>query len=74
MRREALKALDLRTENFEIESEILLMASRKGFKIRSVPIETVYGEEHSDIHPGRDTARFFRFLFGLMRRSTSAPF
>ena len=54
-------ALDAR---FDYETEMLIIASRKGFKIASVPISTVYSDEVSSIHPMRDTLRFFK----LMRR------
>ena len=49
---------------FDYETEMLIIASRKGFKIASVPISTVYSDEVSSIHPVRDTIRFFK----LMRR------
>ena len=51
-------------DRFEYESEMLIIASRKGFRIDSVPISTVYSDEVSSIHPVRDTLRFFK----LMRR------
>jgi len=49
---------------FDYETEMLIIASRKGFCIESVPISTVYSDEVSSIHPVRDTLRFFK----LMRR------
>ncbi len=49
---------------FDYETEMLILASRKGFRIDSVPISTVYSDEVSSIHPVRDTLRFFK----LMRR------
>ena len=49
---------------FDYETEMLIIASRKGFRIDSVPISTVYSDEVSSIHPVRDTLRFFK----LMRR------
>ena len=49
---------------FDYETEMLIIASRKGFRIDSVPISTVYSDEVSSIHPVRDTIRFFK----LMRR------
>jgi glycosyltransferase involved in cell wall biosynthesis len=49
---------------FDYETEMLIVASRKGFRIASVPISTVYSDEVSSIHPVRDTIRFFK----LMRR------
>ncbi len=57
-----LKVLRLETENFEIESEILLEAARKGFKIASGPITTVYEGQYSAIHPWKDTLRFLKFV------------
>ena len=52
------------TNRFDYETEMLILASRKGFQIASVPITTVYSDEVSSIHPVRDTIRFFK----LMRR------
>ena len=49
---------------FDYETEMLIIASRKRFRIDSVPISTVYSDEVSSIHPVRDTLRFFK----LMRR------
>ncbi|MFN2541867.1 MAG: glycosyltransferase family 2 protein [Chthoniobacterales bacterium] len=51
-------------DRFEYETEMLIVASRKGFPIESVPISTVYSDEVSSINPVRDTLRFFK----LMRR------
>ena len=49
---------------FDYETEVLIVASRRGCRIDSVPITTVYSDEVSSIHPVRDTIRFFK----LMRR------
>jgi glycosyltransferase involved in cell wall biosynthesis len=57
-----LKALNLYTEKFEIESEMLLEAAKMGFAIKSVPITTVYEGQASAIHPVKDTIRFFKFV------------
>jgi glycosyltransferase involved in cell wall biosynthesis len=51
-------------ERFDYETEMLIFASRKGYRVDSVPISTVYSDEVSSIHPIRDTLRFFQ----LMRR------
>jgi glycosyltransferase involved in cell wall biosynthesis len=51
-------------DRFEYETEMLIIASRQGQKIESVPISTVYSDEVSSIHPVHDTFRFFK----LMRR------
>ena len=47
---------------FDYETEMLIVASRKGFRIDSVPISTVYSDEVSSIHPVRDTLRFFQLM------------
>lgn len=47
---------------FDYETEMLIIASRKGFRIDSVPISTVYSDEVSSIHPVRDTIRFFKLI------------
>jgi len=62
IKKEVLKKIKLRTRNFEIESEMLIEASKAGFKIVSVPIKTVYNNERSHINPVRDTIRFFKYL------------
>ena len=49
-------------ERFDYETEMLIIASRKGFRIESVPISTVYSDEVSSIHPVRDTVRFFKLM------------
>lgn len=49
---------------FEYETEVLIIASRGGYRVESVPISTVYSDEVSKIHPLRDAVRFFK----LMRR------
>jgi glycosyltransferase involved in cell wall biosynthesis len=52
------------TSKFDYETEMLILASRNGFRIHSVPISTVYSDEVSSIRPVCDTLRFFK----LMRR------
>jgi len=47
---------------FDYETEMLIIACRKGFRIDSVPISTVYSDEVSSIHPVRDTIRFFKLM------------
>ena len=49
---------------FDYETEMLIIVSRKGFRIGAVPVSTVYSDEVSSIHPVRDGLRFFK----LMRR------
>ena len=57
-----LDKIKLKSSNYEIESEMIIKASREGFKIESVPIKTVYEGEESKINPVLDTLRFIAFL------------
>lgn len=49
-------------ERFDYETEMLILASRRGYAIESVPITTVYADEVSSINPVRDTVRFFKMI------------
>jgi len=62
IRREVLENIKLESKKYEIESEILIRAGRQGFKISSVPIESIYRGEKSQINPFIDTLRFIRFI------------
>ncbi len=48
---------------FDYETEALIIASRKGYQIESVPITTVYTDQVSKIHPARDAFRFFKLMW-----------
>ena len=48
---------------FEYETEVLITASRKGYRIESVPITTVYSDQVSKIHPLRDAIRFLKLMW-----------
>jgi len=71
--KEAISSISIKAPKFEIESEILVKLARKDFRIRSVSIKSIYGEEKSKIRPVRDTLRFFGFLFKIIfdRKSAS---
>ena len=64
---EVLKAVSLKTERYETESELLIKASRLGFRIESIPIRTVYGDEISHIKPLREMRLFTRLLISSLR-------
>jgi len=64
---DVLRTVKLETDRFETESEILIKASKAGFRITSVPIKTIYGEEKSKIRPIHDTYRFLKLLFRSLR-------
>ena len=48
---------------FEAESEILVKAAKKGFKIGFVDIPTIYGNEKSKMRPVQAIVGFLRVLF-----------
>ncbi len=62
IRTEVLRDVKLITSDFDTESEILIEASRKGYRIRSIPIKTIYLDESSKIKPLLDTLRFTRLV------------
>lgn len=60
--RDVIPHLFCESNNYDFETEMLFIAATRGFRIASVPVSTVYGEEVSKIHPVRDTIRFFKLL------------
>jgi glycosyltransferase involved in cell wall biosynthesis len=48
---------------FDYETEVLIIAGRKGYRIESVPITTIYTDQVSKIHPMRDAIRFFKMMW-----------
>ncbi|MCM8800840.1 MAG: glycosyltransferase family 2 protein [Candidatus Omnitrophica bacterium] len=62
IKRIILEKLKLTTHKYETESEIIIKASRLGFKIDSVPIKTIYTGGKSQINPLIDTLRFIRYI------------
>jgi glycosyltransferase involved in cell wall biosynthesis len=65
-RTDCLRGVKLKTKRYDSESEILVRLSRRGFRIGSAPITTVYGDEESSINPFVDTGRFFRLVIMLI--------
>lgn len=66
----ALAAIE--TVKFDYETEMLVVASRRGCKIGAVPISTIYGDEKSKIHPVRDTIRFYQMMARFKRAGATA--
>jgi glycosyltransferase involved in cell wall biosynthesis len=59
-----LKNINLETKNFDTEPEILLKASWMNYKIKNVPISTIYHKDFvSHVHPVKDTIKFFKLVF-----------
>lgn len=63
LRAEVLRAVPLTTTKYDLESEQLVGAARRGFRIAHVTIPTIYGTEKSKINVPRDTFLFFRVVF-----------
>ncbi len=61
IRLDAWSALALHTTHFEIESEMLVTFIAAGHAIEFVPVQTIYKQEQSKIHPLRDALRWFRW-------------
>lgn len=59
--------LQLETERFEIESEVLLAAVRAGWRIEFAPVRTIYRGERSKIRPLTDSGRWLRWLLSRGR-------
>jgi len=61
--------LKLNSNNFEFESEMLIKASKMGYKIKNVPIRCIYKPNRiSKINPIKDTIRFIKLLFNLLKK------
>lgn len=56
-----LAGVQMATNHFEVESEMLLAFARAGFRIEFVPIEVIYKTRSSKIHPLIDTWRWLRW-------------
>lgn len=62
IKKEVLRDIKLESSNYEIETELIIKAARKGFRIESVPVKTIYRNEKSKINPVLDTLRFISLL------------
>lgn len=60
--RRLAERLDLRTQRYEIDTEMLIQAAQLGMKIAEIPIRTIYQTEKSKIRPFQDTCRFIWYL------------
>ncbi len=67
VRREAWQGVTVHSRNYDFEGEMIVAMGRKGYRITSVPVSTVYGDEISSINPVRDTIRFFSMVWRLWR-------
>ena len=67
IKRNVLENVKLETANYDLESEILIKASRQGYITSSVPVKTIYHADGvSKINPFMDTLRFAKLIVRLM--------
>ena len=66
--RKGIEKMKLTTVKYEIESEMLIEAKRRGLKMSSVNIDPIYTGEASQINPFLDTFRFVKFIINEYTR------
>jgi glycosyltransferase involved in cell wall biosynthesis len=65
---EVLKNIRLKTKNFDTEPEIILKAGWLDYKIKNLPIKTIYHKDFiSYVNPVKDTIKFFRLVFNSLK-------
>ena len=60
---EVIKNIRTVKNGYEAESEILIKAARKRYKIGFTDISTIYGNEESKMSPVKTTFNFIKVLF-----------
>ena len=66
IKRKLLEQITIHTDNYQIESEILIKVARQGTPIKSIPVKSIYHKNSkSKIRPIIDTCRFVKFIFSL---------
>jgi glycosyltransferase involved in cell wall biosynthesis len=70
----AMKAIELKKDRFEVESEMLIQAVTHKLVVGEVPVRSIYGHDHSShIKPLRDTSRFIALVWHLAVQRFLAP-
>ncbi len=64
LKRSVLKTLRLTEDGFQIETELIVKASKQGFTFDFVPIPTIYDGQKSYIKHVNDTIRFLKIILG----------
>ena len=60
-----LKEIVLKEQGFHLESELLIKAAWRGYRIGFVKVPTIYADEKSSIHNVKDTVNFLRLILQL---------
>ncbi|MEQ8224752.1 MAG: glycosyltransferase family 2 protein [Candidatus Eremiobacterota bacterium] len=63
IKQKVLKNMSLVSNRFNLESELLIRAGRRGYKIGAVSVKTIYGDEKSKMNPIKDPLRFVGLVF-----------
>ena len=59
-------ALELKSDGFDFETEMLVKAGRKGYRILSRPIDCIYFKDRkSKMHPIKDALKFIKLIIKL---------
>lgn len=67
IRKNLIETIDLKTERFQMETEIIIKAARLRLSIAEIPIKTIYFDKFkSHINPLTDTIRFIRLTLRLL--------
>ena len=61
--RKVLLNVQSRSNGYEAESEFIILATRAGFKIGFVEVQTIYGNEKSKLNPVKAIIGFIKVLF-----------
>ncbi len=78
---DVVRRIPVTSDGYLFETEMLVRAARLGYRLGSVPIATVYGEETSHFRPGREVPRFlglfarlgWEALCGRLTRGAEPP-
>jgi len=62
-RTELLGRVTLQSSRYDLETEVIIKAARKGFRIGHVRIQTIYADEVSRFRNVRDSLRFLSVVF-----------
>lgn len=65
--KDLIAKLKFTTKHYETESEMIIQAAHSKSKIDSIPVQTIYRGEKSQINPVLDTLRFFMFIIRHIR-------
>ncbi len=62
LKRSVLESFRLTEDGFQIETELIVKAAKKGFRFNFVPIPTIYNGQKSYIKHVNDTIRFMKII------------